>query len=322
MGGGPEKSRGDRDDPKQVRFDSPFLQRGFTMAPNAVLFADLTPAAKLLYVALAHYAREDDNCFPGQERLAGMLGMGVATIRRATRDLEEAGWVRVRKRGMGKTNLYTLLTAQIERSDRSNRATEVEAVEEHSVLPPPTPSREGESSVSLPAKKDRTASAEIDAVWQHYAATMKPRAKQAGADERKLIADALKVATVAECQRAIDGCRSSEFHMGRNDRQRKYNRLSQILKGRRGKETTRERIDFFLDLLDEAARGGHVLTSADPAVMSERKRIVQRGWRFRDDPEAVRKAEEAEAWLRSNGVEVVRQADGYPTFRALRRDAE
>lgn len=164
--------------------------------------------------------------------------------------------------------------------------------------------------------------AKVDRVWAHFVARMKPRSTLAGDDERRIIRAALKVATAEECCRAIDGCASSNFHMGSNDRQKKYNRLSQILRGRRGRETTRERIDFFLDLLDEAAREGQISPSAAPAVVASRKRDVQRGWRFKDDPEALDKARQSEDWLLRHGIEVVRGEDGYPTFRAVRGEEE
>lgn len=164
---------------------------------------------------------------------------------------------------------------------------------------------------------------QIDRVWAHYVETMQPRHKLAGEEERRIIRAALKVASVDECCGAISGCAGSAFHMGKNDRGRKYNKLSQILRGRQGKETTRERIDYFLDLRDKQLEAGQFLPSVDPAVMSEKKRLVQRGWRFPDSREHVRNAETAEAWLKERGIETVRrEPDGYPIFRPLRRGQE
>lgn len=180
---------------------------------------------------------------------------------------------------------------------------------------PATPSRDGTDAIRE----------QVDAVWTHYVAVMEPRQALAGEEERRIIRAALRVASVDECNGAIDGCKASDWHMGANRRQRKYNALSKILKGRRGMETTRERIDFFLDLAGTSA-GGASIPSADRAIVAQRQQDVQRGHRLADSPEAVEKAKRSEAWLRQRGIETVRrESDGYPTFRALtsaERDAE
>lgn len=165
---------------------------------------------------------------------------------------------------------------------------------------------------------DRASDEDVGCVWAVYAELMNPRRLTATTDDRRIIRDALKVATVDECVGAVRGCALSKFHMGENDKKNKYNRLSQILKGRRGRETTRERIDFFLDLADKAAQGESRFPSADPGVLTAKRLDVQRGWRFKGDSEAVTKAKDAEAWLWEHGIEVVRKTDGYPTFRAIR----
>lgn len=151
-------------------------------------------------------------------------------------------------------------------------------------------------------------------VWRHYVEAMKPRSRELDEQTRRIIRDALKVASVEECKRAISACRASAFHMGENDRRRKYNRISQILKGRQGKETTRERIDFFLDV---GARLGvqSGVTSADPARVRQAKREVLDAWEFPGDEMVVRRGEESARWLREHGWLVERGDDGRPTFR-------
>lgn len=116
----------------------------------------------------------------------------------------------------------------------------------------------------------------IEDVWAHYVATMEPRDTALHQAERAVIRDALKVATPVELKRAITACRGSDFHMGRNERGRKYNRLSNIIKGKRGGRTTREQIDFFLDMLasDHLPSG---LTSEGAAKVARLKDEVRRG---------------------------------------------
>ena len=57
---------------------------------------------------LLKYARELDECFPGQERLARDMGSSKRSIVRFIAELEKAGLVTVKRRGQGRPNLYTI----------------------------------------------------------------------------------------------------------------------------------------------------------------------------------------------------------------------
>ena len=87
---------------------------GFTQVPNFILTnKDLSVGAKLYYAMLLKYARENDFCFPGQQRLADDMGSAERSVRTYQKELEEAGFLEVTQRGLGKTNLYKLdLTVQ------------------------------------------------------------------------------------------------------------------------------------------------------------------------------------------------------------------
>jgi hypothetical protein len=158
-------------------------------------------------------------------------------------------------------------------------------------------------------------SAAIDEVWASYVIAMRPRNTTAGPEERKIINEALKVATVAECKGAIEGNRSSAYHQGENDRRRKYNSLSQILKAKQGRYTTRERIDFFLDLARTPPKGGFNPTG-DRASIAQAKQDVLDGWQFPGDALVVSKGEEAAAWLAQQGWQIEREVGTMkPSFR-------
>lgn len=162
---------------------------------------------------------------------------------------------------------------------------------------------------------------QVDEIWAHYVRVMKPRQALASDEERAVIRKALKVASVDDCKIAISACAASEYHMKEgvhaNRKGGKYNKLSHILKGRRGKETTRERIDWWLD-----RAGERVFTSADPATVARHQQQVQRGHRFQGDQEMMERAERSEAWLREHGIETIRrESDAYPTFGPLREEA-
>jgi hypothetical protein len=167
--------------------------------------------------------------------------------------------------------------------------------------------------------------AAINHVWAHYVKVMRPRSDIAGEDARRIIRQALKVAQgetemerAEELCRAIDGCAASPFHMGKNERGRKYNKIGQILKGRpRRNETTRDRLDFFIDKWEQADAGLGNIPSADAAIVQQRVAEVRRGHRLPDDVEVQRTAEQAEEWLKQRGIETVRDANGYPRFRRI-----
>ena len=78
-------------------------------------------------------------------------------------------------------------------------------------------------------KKSDTCRGGLGALRRRY----EPRRTELDKEGTEIITAALNHATADECKRAIDGCAASPFHMGQNDKRRKFNGLSQILKGKR-----------------------------------------------------------------------------------------
>jgi hypothetical protein len=57
-------------------------QRGWTGVPNFILESEkISVGAKLTYAMLLKYAREMDECFPGQNRLAKDIGVSERSVR-------------------------------------------------------------------------------------------------------------------------------------------------------------------------------------------------------------------------------------------------
>jgi len=85
------------------------MQDGFTQVPNEVL-ADksLSAQAKLLYSLLLSHAWEKNEAFPGQKSLGERMGCSTKTVRKYIRELEAAGYLKKKRRGLNHTNLYTL----------------------------------------------------------------------------------------------------------------------------------------------------------------------------------------------------------------------
>jgi len=87
----------------------PVTLHGFTQVPNFILTnKDLSVGAKLAYAMLLKYTWTDDACFPGQQKLADDMGSGERSVRTYLKELEDAGFLEVTQRGLGKTNLYRL----------------------------------------------------------------------------------------------------------------------------------------------------------------------------------------------------------------------
>ena len=82
---------------------------GFTQVPNFILVSKkVSVGAKLTYAMLLKYAWQNDYCFPGQERLAEDIGVTPRSVVNFTKELEKAGFIKVQRRGQGKTNIYEL----------------------------------------------------------------------------------------------------------------------------------------------------------------------------------------------------------------------
>ncbi len=85
---------------------------GFTQIPNSILRnAKLSDGAVRLYAVLRSYGWQDGFCFPGQEKLAADMGVDVRTVRRRSKELQDAQLISVRHRplheGVNTTNVYT-----------------------------------------------------------------------------------------------------------------------------------------------------------------------------------------------------------------------
>ena len=90
-----------------LRGADPVTQHGFVQVPTIILTAkDITGNAKLVYTMLLKYAWNDGSCFPGQERLASDIGISRDTANLCINELSKKGYLKVIRRGQGKTNIY------------------------------------------------------------------------------------------------------------------------------------------------------------------------------------------------------------------------
>src|ERR687884_1242793 len=84
------------------------LRESWTSIPNTILRrTDVSPGAKLTYVMLLTYAYQKGSCFPGQETVARDMGVSRRSVVTYLKELQAVGLLLVKRRGLGKTNVYT-----------------------------------------------------------------------------------------------------------------------------------------------------------------------------------------------------------------------
>jgi hypothetical protein len=93
----------------ELATSDPVVRGGFTQVPNFILTnGELSLGAKVTYSMFLHYAWHNNSCFPGQDRLAGDMGMSQSRVSEFIKELEEADLIEITRRGQGKTNLYKI----------------------------------------------------------------------------------------------------------------------------------------------------------------------------------------------------------------------
>ena len=96
---------------KNIELDTkdPVVRGGFSQVPNFILRdPDLSLGAKVTYAMSLSYAWHNDSCFPGQEKLAAHMGMSRSRVAEFISELSKTGLITIKRRGLGKTNIYTI----------------------------------------------------------------------------------------------------------------------------------------------------------------------------------------------------------------------
>jgi biotin operon repressor len=89
--------------------NDPVVADGFTQVPNFILKNDaLTVGEKITFAMFLTYAWHNDKVFPGQEKLAKDIGIARRSVNTFIKGLEKKGFLTIQRRGLGKTNIYTL----------------------------------------------------------------------------------------------------------------------------------------------------------------------------------------------------------------------
>lgn len=93
-----------------ITFENEAIAQGFTQVPNYILRnPSISVQARFLYQVLLSYAWDKKEAFPGQVVLCETMGCSDDSIRRYLNELKEHKLIDWKQRGLGKTNLYTVL---------------------------------------------------------------------------------------------------------------------------------------------------------------------------------------------------------------------
>lgn len=205
--------------------------------------SESTRGARCVMFAIANHADEyGGNCWASVETLARESRLSERGTQYALRQLIESGELEQTGESPFGTRVYRIRGVQETTGGVQEPA---EIVSE--VAPKP----------SLEPSKESNSCDEVEEVFAHYLSAF-PNKRQKKADEgqRKVIRNALKVATADELKRCIDACACSDWHQRRGEHENraggKHNSLSLILAPKsRGANypsgrTQREQIDYWL----------------------------------------------------------------------------
>lgn len=96
----------------------------FVNVDKKIIKSNVSDGTKTLYSLLCSYCYGDkDTCFPSQTTLANDLGVTVRTIQRRLKELVQAGFIEVKRRGLTLTNIYRIINKVKTKAVAKARAT-------------------------------------------------------------------------------------------------------------------------------------------------------------------------------------------------------
>jgi hypothetical protein len=93
----------------------------FAAVPNELVDLGLKPRELALWLVLKVYTYSGkESCFPGRATLAKKMGVGLVTVSKAIKGLEQKHLLKTKRRYMGQPNIYTLLDPKLARIEAKN----------------------------------------------------------------------------------------------------------------------------------------------------------------------------------------------------------
>lgn len=221
------------------------------------LSAPLGGNQKVLLIGAANHAHPDGSeAYPSLDTLARYACCDRSTARRNVRKLVADGWLIEDGLGpKGQTKYRLPLDADPVGLQNATGGNQPQGGLQNTpsgggTATPPEPSLE--PSIE-PSRGSASARDELAEVWGHYQQAMPNGSRCALSSARRLIiVQALKVRTVVECKRAIDGLAVSDYHVGNGYTDIKY----ALRGGGRGPEPDAT-IDRMMKVAAGQVRNGH-----------------------------------------------------------------
>lgn len=108
-----------------------------------------------------------------------------------------------------------------------------------------------ERAISRAKKAAMISDAAVIEVWEYWTSVMRAGSKRKpvlDATRRQILGAAIHDYEVQGCKDAIDGCALSEFHMGRNKMNKRYDSVELIFRDA-------EHVEKFQEILDKSQEG-------------------------------------------------------------------
>lgn len=93
---------------KNIVVENELLRKGFTSVPNYIFGLPISSNAKLIYMALLSYAWTNNSCYPGLAKLCKDVSLSDKPVTKGIEELCRASLLEVKRRGLGKTNIYVI----------------------------------------------------------------------------------------------------------------------------------------------------------------------------------------------------------------------
>lgn len=275
--------------------------------------------ARLVLLALAEHANDEDVSYPSVGSLARRANLSERATQEALRKLVEDDELREDGSSEYGTNRYVLVGVRNLRGGAESNAGGVQngAQNTSQTAPEPTTKSTTEPTPSARDAQGALLPDPVDEVWEHYCSTVPGKTNSRLTREtRKLIRKALDVRDITMVKAAISGLASSPHHVEGG-----YLQIRYAIAKLKQSETAEDRIDMMAARVRRGAQANgrpsiDELLAPWPKGTFPREQVVgkmndvQRGLSMSNEHNQ-RIAAEAEAWLaRSAKIIVVERKDG------------
>jgi hypothetical protein len=97
----------------EIRHREKWIREGYILVPNILtLDRDISPQAKIIFLALCAHAFKKDYAFPSHEVLQEEVGLAKKQLIKYLRELEQVGLIRVTR--TGRANNYEIIYSALD----------------------------------------------------------------------------------------------------------------------------------------------------------------------------------------------------------------